>query len=446
MADLRADYRREPYSDDADVLSRRLSSSLGRASPKSPTEALQPEAVPPPPTRSRAARHPLVVFLNFVLTVVIVAIVALGGAVFAAKVQFDRASDLDQARAITLERGVSLSAIADQLQKDGVIASKWLFVGGVLLNRQQAALKAGEYLIPAHASMRDIMEAMVSGKGILYSVSMPEGLTSEQIVARLNSEDILEGDIAAVPAEGSLLPETYKFTRGDTKQSIIDRMQRERDRVLADVWAHRAPDLPVTTPEELVVLASIVEKETALSDERSRVAAVFVNRLRLSMRLQSDPTVIYGLFKGAGKPSGFVLSRADLEKQSPYNTYVVNGLPPAPIANPGRASLEAVANPSRTRDLFFVADGSGGHAFAETYEAHLKNVTRWRDISANSGATITGGETAPADNNAATDSTQPAPRGAIAKPPAQTDGIDQPMALTPPAPDGPVDPEAAPGQ
>jgi UPF0755 protein len=442
MADLRADYRREPYSDDADVLSRRLSSSLGRASPKSPTEALQPEAVPPPPTRSRAARHPLVVFLNFVLTVVIVAIVALGGAVFAAKVQFDRASDLDQARAITLDRGVSLSAIADQLQKDGVIASKWLFVGGVLLNRQQAALKAGEYLIPAHASMRDIMEAMVSGKGILYSVSIPEGLTSEQIVARLNSEDILEGDIAAVPAEGSLLPETYKFTRGDTKQSIIDRMQRERDRVLADVWAHRAPDLPVTTPEELVVLASIVEKETALSDERSRVAAVFVNRLRLSMRLQSDPTVIYGLFKGAGKPSGFVLSRADLEKQSPYNTYVVNGLPPAPIANPGRASLEAVANPSRTRDLFFVADGSGGHAFAETYEAHLKNVTRWRDISANSGATITGGETTPAQDN----STQTAPRSAIATPPAQTDGIDQPMALTPPAPDDPVDPEAAPGQ
>jgi UPF0755 protein len=190
------------------------------------------------------------------------------------------------------------------------------------------------------------------------------------------------------------------------------------------------------------VFASIVEKETGRADERARVAAVFVNRLRKGMRLQSDPTVIYGLFKGAGKPSGFVLSRADLEKQSPYNTYVVNGLPPAPIANPGRASLEAVANPSRTRDLFFVADGSGGHAFAETYEAHLKNVTRWRDISANSGATITGGETTPAQDN----STQTAPRSAIATPPAQTDGIDQPMALTPPAPDDPVDPEAAPGQ
>jgi UPF0755 protein len=464
MADLRADYRREPYADDAEMLSRRLSSSLGRTSPRSPTEALQPEPVPPPPARSRAVRHPLVVFFNFVLTVLIVGLVAAGGAVFAAKVQFERPGTLDQPRPISVERGVSLSAIAEQLQKDGVISSKWLFVGGVLINRQQSGLKAGEYLIPAHASMHDIMEAMVTGKGILYSISIPEGLTSEQIVQRLNSEDILVGDIAATPAEGSLLPETYKFTRGDTRQSIITRMQRERDRVVADVWAHKAPDLPVTSPDELVVLASIVEKETALADERSRVAAVFVNRLRLNMRLQSDPTVIYGLFKGAGKPSGYVLSRADLEKPSAYNTYMVNGLPPAPIANPGRASLEAVANPSRTRDLFFVADGSGGHAFAETYEAHLKNVTRWRDISANSGAAITGGEAAPGDaaapaDAAAPDAAAPKPgdiRPAVANPPAakgkakpgaQTDTEDQPMALTPPGDDATqADPEGAAGQ
>lgn len=460
MADIRADYRREPYADDAEMLSKRLSSSLGRASPKSPTEALQPEMIPPPPARSRAVRHPLVVFLNFLMTMAVVGLVAAGGAVFAAKVQFDRPSELDQARAITLERGVSLSAIADQLQKDGVIASKWMFVGGVLINRQQSALKAGEYLIPAHASMRDIMDAMVSGKGILYSVSIPEGLTSEQIIQRLRSEDILEGEITEVPAEGTLLPETYKFTRGDTGQSIVTRMQRERDRVLADVWAKRAPDLPVKTPEELVVLASIVEKETALADERSRVAAVFVNRLRLNMRLQSDPTVIYGMFKGAGKPSGFVLSRADLEKQTPYNTYVISGLPPAPIANPGRASLEAVANPSRTKDLFFVADGSGGHAFAETYEAHLKNVTRWRDINANSGAAATatdkpaagqGTTTTPPTTTGTTDAGTAAPtaRPAVPKPitraPAQTDGSDQPLALTPPA-DEPPNPEAAPGQ
>jgi UPF0755 protein len=435
------DPRREPYADDAEALSRRLSSSLGRTSPKSPAEALQPEMVPPPPSRSRIARHPLVVFLNFVLTAVIVGIIAAGGGVFAAKVQFERPSDLDQPRAITVDRGISLGQIGDQLQRDGVISSKWMFVGGVLLNRQQGALKAGEYLIPAHASMRDIMDALVTGRGILYSISIPEGLTSQQIVDRLKSEDILVGDITDVPQEGSLLPETYKFTRGDTRQSIITRMQKERDRVLADVWQRRAPDLPLTTPDELVVLASVVEKETALADERSRVAAVFVNRLRLNMRLQSDPTVIYGLFGGGGKPPGYTLTRADLEKQSPYNTYIINGLPPAPIANPGRASLEAVANPSRTRDLFFVADGSGGHAFAETYAAHLKNVSRWRDITANSGAAIT-------DGSAPTDAPAGEARPAVPNAPAPAPGANPgaaPMALTPNGGDTP-DPEGAPGQ
>jgi UPF0755 protein len=469
MAEVRVDYRRDRYGDDAEILSQRLSSSLGRASPKSPTEALQPEAIPPPPMRSQAVHHPLVVFLNFVLTVAIVGIIAIGGGVFAAKMQFDRPTALDQPRAITVDHGVSVSGIAEQLQKDGLISSKWLFVGGVLLSHQQANLKAGEYLIPAHASMRDIMDAMVTGKGILYSVSIPEGLTSQQIVDRLNSEDILVGNIAAVPPEGSLLPETYKFTRGDTRQSIIDRMERERDSVLADVWQHRAADLPIKTQEELVVLASVVEKETALADERSRVAAVFVNRLRLNMRLQSDPTVIYGLFQGAGKPAGYTLTRADVEKPTAYNTYVVNGLPPAPIANPGRASLEAVANPSRTRDLFFVADGSGGHAFAETYEAHLKNVARWRNINANSGAAIAGDAAAPDASAApaapaATPAATPAPAAAkpaaAAKPqaakvpsPAAQNATtaaaptNAPMALTPVLVDPNArDPEAAAGQ
>lgn len=424
------DVRREPYRDDAEALSARLSSSLGRASPRSPAEALQPEAVPPPPPRSRAVRHPLVVFLNFVLTVVAVALVAGIATVVIARMQFDRPGMNDQARTITIERGAGLAQIADRLQKDGIISSKWLFVGGVWLNKQQGAMKAGEYLIPAHASMRGIMDAMVTGKGILYSITVPEGLTSEQIVARLRSEDILVGDIAAVPAEGTLLPETYKFTRGDTRQSILDRMGRERDRVLADVWARRAPDLPVKTPEELATLASVVEKETALADERSRVAAVFINRLRLNMRLQSDPTVIYGMFKGAGKPQGFVLSRADLDNQSPYNTYVVSGLPAGPIANPGRASLEAVANPSRTKDLFFVADGTGGHAFAETYEAHLKNVSRWRDIRANSGAAAVAGQ-------AQTPDATEMPEGGAA------DSL--PMALQP-EDGGAPDPEGAAGQ
>jgi UPF0755 protein len=449
MADVRVDFRRDRFSNDADILSQRLTSSLGRASPRSPSEALQPEAVPPPPPRSAIVRHPLVIFFNFLLTVAIVGVLAVGGGVFTAKMQFDRPTDLDQPRAISIERGLKVSGIAEQLQHEGLIASKWLFVAGVMLSHQQANLKAGEYLIPAHASMRDIMDAMVSGKGILYSITIPEGLTSKQIVDRLNAEDILVGDIKAIPAEGSLLPETYKFTRGDTRQSIIDRMERESASVLSDVWAHRATDLPIKSPQDLLVLASVVEKETALADERSRVAAVFVNRLRLNMRLQSDPTVIYGLFGGDGKPSGYVLTRADVEKPTPYNTYVINGLPPGPIANPGRASLEAVANPSRTRDLFFVADGSGGHAFAETYEAHLRNVARWRDINASSGAAVSGNQ-APvpaAAAPAATAPAAPAPQPASPAPAAGAPTV-QPMSLLPAGSDSAdaPDPEGAAGQ
>ena len=381
-----ADMRREPYSDDAEVLSARLHSSLNRTAPRSPTEALQPEPVPPPPPRSRAVRHPMVVALNLIITVVVVAILAVGGSIYFAKSQFDSAGNLDSARTFSVARGSGVGTIADDLVKDGIVDTKWLFVFGVWLSNQTSSLKAGEYLIPAHASMRDIMDTMVTGKGILYSVTIPEGLTSQQIVDRLKADDVLTGDIAQIPAEGSLLPDTYKFTRGDTRQDILDRMQRERDRILADVWNRRATDLPVKTAAELVTLASIVEKETALADERSRVAAVFINRLKLNMRLQSDPTVIYGMFGGAGKPTGFTLSRKDLETPTPYNTYVVPALPDGPIANPGRASLEAVANPSRTRDLYFVADGSGGHAFAQSYEEHLRNVARWRDINANKGA------------------------------------------------------------
>ncbi|HVZ14024.1 MAG TPA: endolytic transglycosylase MltG [Bauldia sp.] len=484
MADLRVDYRREPFVDDAEVLSRRLSSSLGRSSPKSPTEALQPEAVPPPPLRSRAVRHPLVVFLNFVLTVAIIAVVAAVGGVFAAKMQFNKPGVLDQPRTINVPAGSSLSAIADELQKEGAISSKWLFIAGVWLNHQQGAMKFGEYQIDAHASMHDIMDAIASGRGILYSIVIPEGLTSQQVVDRLNGDDRLTGEIAAVPPEGSLLPETYKVTRGETRQSVLDHMAQERNRVVAEVWQQRAPDLPITTPDQMVTLASIVEKETGIADERSRVAAVFINRLRLNMRLQSDPTVIYGLFQGAGKPQGYTLAKADIEKASAYNTYMITGLPPGPIANPGRASLEAVANPSRTRDLYFVADGTGGHAFAETYEQHLKNVARWRDISANAGAALAGGASAPpadagsappatdasgtaaptgdvstpapdatSTNSGGSDMPLPTVRPAIANPPAPAPKMkpvtlpsnDAPMSLDPNDPDAP-DPEGAAGQ
>ena len=374
-----SNYRNSRYEDETDILSARLAAH--RVAPKSPNEALQPEAVPPPPARSRAARHPLVVFLNFFLTTVIVAAIGIGTAFFFGKMRFESEGALDQARSVTIERGTDVAGIADLLQRSGAISSKWLFIAGVWLSGEQANLKAGEYLIPARASMAGIMDTMVSGRGILYSISIPEGLTSRQIVDRLTEDDILTGEVKEVPPEGALLPETYKFSRGDTRENVLNRMRRDHDRIVTDVWSRRANDLPISSVEELLVLASIVEKETSLADERSRVAAVFINRLRLNMRLQSDPTVVYALFGGQGKPAGFMLSRADLDKQSPYNTYTSDGLPPAPIANPGRASLEAVANPSRTRDLFFVADGSGGHAFAETYEEHLRNVARWREVS-----------------------------------------------------------------
>jgi UPF0755 protein len=342
------------------------------------------------------ARHPLVVFLNFFLTTIIVAGIAAGGAFFFGKMRFQAEGALDQARTVTIDRGTDVAGIADLLQRSGAISSKWLFVAGVWLSGEQANLKAGEYLIPARASMAEIMDTMVTGRGILYSISIPEGLTSKQIVDRLNEDDILVGEIKEVPPEGSLLPETYKFSRGDTRENLLSRMRRDRDRIVTDVWNRRANDLPIKSVDELVVLASIVEKETSLADERSRVAAVFINRLRLNMRLQSDPTVVYALFGGQGKPAGFTLSRADLDTQSPYNTYTSDGLPPAPIANPGRASLEAVANPSRTRDLFFVADGSGGHAFAETYEEHLRNVSRWREVNRNAPADAPSGDAAAA--------------------------------------------------
>lgn len=379
-----SDYRRGRYDDDADHLSARLTAQP--ATPKSPAEALRPEPVPPPPQRSRAARHPMVIFLNFLMTAVVIGVLAGGGAIFIGKLQFEKPGGLAQARAVTVDRGADVTKIAELLQSSGAISSKWLFVAGVWLSREQANLKAGEYLIPAQASMREIMNTIVAGRGILYSVSIPEGLTSKQVVDRLNSADILVGTISEIPPEGTLLPETYKFSRGETRQNVLDRMARDHERLVAEIWERRADDLPISTPEELITLASVVEKETSLSDERSQVAAVFVNRLRLKMRLQSDPTVIYALFGGAGKPNGFTLSRADLDTQSPFNTYTSDGIPPSPIASPGRASLEAVANPSLTSDLFFVVDGTGGHAFAETYAEHLRNVARWRELNKRSAA------------------------------------------------------------
>jgi len=398
-----SDTRDDPYDSDSDALASRFASN--RVSPRSPTEALQPEQLPPPPKRSRAVRHPLVVFLNFMLTILIVAVVLFGGGLLFGRMQFDRPGTFDQGRTISIDRGAGVRDIAERLQRDGLVSSKWLFIAGVWLGSDGRSLKAGEYAIPAHASMREIMDLLTEGRSVVYRITIPEGLTSAQAVACLTADTVPDGEdirgltadqetkcreaasalvgpAPPVPPEGSILPDTYAFSRGDTRANVLSLMMRERDRVVTEVWSRRAADLPIDNIDELVTLASIVEKETSLADERTRVASVFINRLRLNMRLQSDPTIIYGVFGSEGKPDDYVITATDRDTPTAYNTYAIPALPPGPIANPGRASLEAVANPSRTRDLFFVADGTGGHAFAETYEEHLRNVARWRQINA----------------------------------------------------------------
>ena len=284
-------------------------------------------------------------------------------------------------------------------------------MGGVLALKAREDLKAGEYQFKAHASLRDVVATIVEGRVVAHQLTIPEGLTSEQIVARLLEDDILTGNIKEIPREGSLLPDTYNFNRGITREQMIQRMQQGQQRVLKEVWDRHSPDLPIKTPEQLVVLASLVEKETGKPEERTRVAAVFVNRLKQKMRLQSDPTIIYGLVGGKGT-LGRPIIKSEIEQPTPYNTYQIDGLPPGPIANPGRASLEAAANPARTRELYFVADGTGGHAFAETYEQHQKNVARLRAMEAGDQK-----DQAPADAQPAA---APPPPTATAPAPAQS--------------------------
>jgi UPF0755 protein len=347
-------------------------------SPRSPRAALEPEQVPPPPKRSERARNPFVVVGNAVITIILVLMIGVGGGYYYGKQKIEAPGPLQEDKIVNIPARAGMTDIADILQREGVIDNnRWAFIGSVFALKARSELKPGEYLFQKNASLRDVIGTMVEGKVVQHAVTIPEGLTSEQIVSRLSDNDIFSGSVREMPREGTLLPETYKFPRGTTRDQVVARMQQAQKRALAEIWERRSPDLPIKTPEQLVTLASIVEKETGKPDERSRVAAVFVNRLRQKIKLQSDPTIIYGLVGGKGT-LGRPIKRSEIQQPSPYNTYVVDGLPPGPIANPGRASLEAAANPARTRDLFFVADGTGGHAFSDTYDQHQKNVARLR--------------------------------------------------------------------
>jgi UPF0755 protein len=305
-----------------------------------------------------------------------------GSTYYFGRQRFVAPGPLAQDKVVNIPRGLGTKEISDLLAREGVIDQPYVFIGGVIALKARGELKHGEYRFAARSSVADVVETLMEGKVVQHAMTVPEGLTSEQIVARLQDNDVLTGTIAQIPPEGALLPETYKFTRGTTREQVIQRMQQAGKRALQEIWERRDPDLPLKSPQEMVTLASIVEKETGKAEERTRVAAVFLNRLRRKMRLQSDPTIIYGLVGGKGS-LGHPILKSEKEQPTPYNTYLIDGLPPGPIANPGRASLEAVANPARTKELYFVADGSGGHVFSENYDQHLKHVGKLRELEAN---------------------------------------------------------------
>jgi UPF0755 protein len=351
-----------------------------RGTPRSPRVALEPDHVSAPSRPSRRARNPLVIVGNAVFTALVLVVLIAGAAFVFGKSQFEAPGPLQEDKIVIIPPRSGMMDIADLLKREGVVdAHPLVFVGGVFALKARSDLKAGEYLFPKRASIKDVVETIVEGKVLQHQITIPEGLTSEQVVARLLENDILSGNVKDVPREGSLLPDSYYFHRGFTREQMIQRMRQAQERLVREVWERRNPDLPIKTPEQLIVLASIIEKETGKAEERTRIAAVLTNRLKQKMKLQSDPTIIYGLVFGKGA-LGHPLTKSEIAQPTPYNTYVIDGLPPGPIANAGRASIEAAANPARTKELYFVADGTGGHAFAETYDQHMKNVARLRAI------------------------------------------------------------------
>jgi UPF0755 protein len=407
--------------------------------PRSPAEALEPMRPPEPPDRDEPEPdpHPFLRMLDGVVTFFFL-VACLGVGIFYwAKVQFDQPGPLATSTVVVIPRGEGVSAIAERLERDGVIADRRLFMTSILYFmylKGQGSLKAGEYEFRKYATMRDVLDTVVEGRSIEHKVTLAEGLTSFQIVEKLVAHPELHGQITEIPAEGTLLPDTYKFGRNDTRQDIIERMQAAQSKFLAKVWPTRDPDIVVTTPEEALILASIVEKETGRADERPLIASVFQNRLRKNMRLQSDPTIIYGLVGGKGALD-HPIQQEELDRETQYNTYKINGLPPTPIANPGRAAIEAVLRPAKTKDLYFVADGTGGHIFAPSLDQHNRNVAQWRKIEREIRAKEAAAAALAAEQAAATEANTDVAAG--------TAPTDAPV-VVPPGPGAPV-PKTIPG-
>lgn len=372
---------------------------------RSPAEALEPQRAPAAPRGRRIPRRRFVRVgraigvLNGVVTFLLMTMVGLGAVYYVARSLFDRPGPLTASKVVVIPQGKGLNDIAEMLEKEEFIHDRRVFTTAHLwfkstrgvMGGKMPILKAGEYEVKKSASVRQVFDTLIDGKSILYKVTAAEGLTSHQILQKLIESPDLTGDVPKVPVEGSLLPDTYKFSRGMSRQELIERMQAEQQKVLRGLWEKRQQGLPFKTPEEALIMASIIEKETGRADERDRVAAVFVNRLRQRMRLQSDPTIVYGVTMGQG-PLGRGILRSEIDTKTAYNTYQIDGLPPTPICNPGRSALEATLNPAKTDEIYFVANGQGGHVFAKTLTEHNRNVAAYR---AHERATAAGAAAAP---------------------------------------------------
>ena len=294
--------------------------------------------------------------------------------------QFMRPGPLFADKVLVIQKGAGVNAIAGQLARGGVIESPLIFRIGVLFSGFEKALRAGEYLFPVAVTPNDAMALIAGGKTVVRKLTVPEGLTTGEVFTLIARAKGLQGLLGPRPAEGAMLPETYNYAYGDGRAELVGRMTSAMTETLNDLWQSRAMNLPLKTPEEALILASMIEKETAVASERAHIAGVFVNRLKRRIKLQSDPTVAYGIALEDGaleRP----LTRADLKRPTPFNTYLHQGLPPTPISTPGRLSIEAALNPTPTDDLYFVADGSGGHVFARTLKEHNRNVAKWRKLN-----------------------------------------------------------------
>jgi peptidoglycan lytic transglycosylase G len=329
--------------------------------------------------KKRPKRKSLGRVLVSLATYLLILLALAGGAALYGRTAFEAPGPSPEPRIFAIERGMRTPDIARELKRAGIISNEKIFLAAAYLTGKYRQMKAGEYQFEKHVSMASVMGLIVSGRELVFKLSVPEGWTTAQVIERVSTHESLTGDITQTPPEGAILPDTYVFRRGMTRDALLQQMRTAQGKLLDDMWAKRATDLPFTTKEEALTLASIVEKETAIAAERPQVAAVFINRLRAGMRLQSDPTIIYGITKGKTKLERPIL-KSDIEQTTPYNTYRIAGLPPTPIDNPGKESIAAVLNPIDSKALYFVADGSGGHVFAETLDEHHKNVRKWRVV------------------------------------------------------------------